>query len=68
MKKNKMVKILGIIFVVAALLIVIDFIPTLGLKTSNMHLIEGEWLYIYLMQNLFTKNIPIICIFQLFQK
>ena len=47
MKKNKMVKILGIIFVVAALLIFIDFIPTLGLKTSNMHIIEGKWVNVY---------------------
>ena len=47
MKKKKAVKILGIIFVVAALLIFINFIPTFKLKTSNMNLIEGDWVNVY---------------------
>ncbi|WP_297428167.1 hypothetical protein [Clostridium sp.] len=47
MKRNKTIKIFGIIFVVAALLIFINFIPTLSLRTSNMHLLEGEWVNVY---------------------
>lgn len=47
MKRNKSVKAFGIIFVVAALLIFINFIPTFQLKTSNMHIIEGEWVNVY---------------------
>lgn len=47
MKRNKTVKIIVSIFVVAALLIFINFIPTLRLKTSDMHIIKGEWVNVY---------------------
>lgn len=47
MKKKKAVKIVEIIFAVVALLIFINFIPTFQLRTSNMKLIEGDWVNVY---------------------
>jgi hypothetical protein len=47
MKRNKTVKVLGIIFVISAMLVFINFIPTLRLKTSNMQVIEGQWVNVY---------------------
>ena len=46
-RKNRAIKILVGIIVLLAIMLIINFIPTFNLKTSDMNMLSGEWVNVY---------------------
>ena len=46
-RKNRAIKILLGIIVLLIIMLIINFIPTFNLKTSDMNMLSGEWVNVY---------------------